>query len=104
MLCTFFFQAEGGIRDGHVTGVQTCALPISAEGWEVSTALDGPSGVRTVTDVRPDLVVLDVMLPGFDGLEVCRRIKAEDHVTVLLLTARDDDTDMLVGLSGGADE
>ena len=46
---------------------------------------------------RPDLVVLDVMLPGFDGLEVCRRIQAERPVPVLMLTARDDETDMLVG-------
>ena len=60
--------------------------------------------MRTVTDVRPDLVVLDVMLPGFDGLEVCRRIQAEDPVPVLMLTARDDETDMLVGLGVGADD
>src|SRR5699024_3378687 len=52
----------------------------------------------------PDLVVLDVMLPGFDGLEVCRRIQAEDPVPVLMLTARDDETDMLVGLGVGADD
>ena len=52
----------------------------------------------------PDLVVLDVMLPGFDGLEVCRRIQAERPVPVLMLTARDDETDLLVGLGVGADD
>ena len=52
----------------------------------------------------PDLVVLDVMLPGFDGLEVCRRIQAEPPVPVLMLTARDDETDLLVGLGVGADD
>src|SRR5699024_7413085 len=77
---------------------------LTAEGWEVSTALDGPSGVRTVAEVRPDVVVLDVMLPGFDGLEVCRRIQADEPVPVLMLTARDDETDMLVGLGVGADD
>ncbi|PWH05373.1 DNA-binding response regulator [Brachybacterium endophyticum] len=77
---------------------------LTAEGWDVSTALDGPSGVRTVSEVRPDVVVLDVMLPGFDGLEVCRRIQAEEPVPVLMLTARDDETDMLVGLGVGADD
>ena len=52
----------------------------------------------------PDLVVLDVMLPGFDGLEVCRRIQADRPVPVLMLTARDDETDLLVGLGVGADD
>src|SRR3712207_416732 len=53
---------------------------------------------------RPDAVVLDVMLPGFDGLEVCRRIQAERPVPVLMLTARDSETDVLVGLGVGADD
>lgn len=77
---------------------------LTAEGWDVTTAPDGPSGVRAVTEVRPDVVVLDVMLPGFDGLEVCRRIQADEPVPVLMLTARDDETDMLVGLGVGADD
>lgn len=77
---------------------------LQAEGWEVTTAYDGPSGVRSVSQTDPDLVVLDVMLPGFDGLEVCRRIQAERPVPVLMLTARDDETDMLVGLGVGADD
>ena len=54
--------------------------------------------------LAPDLVVLDVMLPGFDGLEVCRRIQATRPVPVLMLTARDDETDLLVGLGVGADD
>src|SRR5699024_9723435 len=92
------------VIEDEPTITRAIADRLTAEGWEVSTALDGPSGVRTVTDVRPDLVVLDVMLPGFDGLEVCRRIQAEDPVPVLMLTARDDETDMLVGLGVGADD
>ena len=75
-----------------------------AEGFTVCTALDGPSAVAAFTEHQPDLVVLDVMLPGFDGLEVCRRIQAERPVPVLMVTARDDETDILIGLGVGADD
>ncbi len=77
---------------------------LRAEGYDVSVAGDGPSGVALCEQVRPDLVVLDVMLPGFDGLEVCRRVQRDRHVPVLMLTARDDETDLLVGLGVGADD
>jgi DNA-binding response OmpR family regulator len=75
-----------------------------AEGFRVVQAFDGPGAVQAHSDHRPDLVVLDLMLPGFDGLEVCRRIQAERPVPVLLLTARTDETDLLVGLGVGADD
>ena len=77
---------------------------LAAEGWQVDIAGDGPSGVRAAADLAPDVVVLDVMLPGMDGLEVCRRIQADRPVPVLMLTARDDETDVLVGLGVGADD
>ncbi|MFH5824106.1 response regulator [Georgenia sp. AZ-5] len=77
---------------------------LQAEGWRVRVAGDGPGGVTAARESRPDVVVLDVMLPGLDGLEVCRRIQAEREVPVLMLTARDDETDMLVGLGVGADD
>ena len=77
---------------------------LRAEGYEVSVASNGPSGVALCEQVRPDLVVLDVMLPGFDGLEVCRRVQRDRHVPVLMLTARDDENDLLVGLAVGADD
>jgi len=70
----------------------------------VETAIDGPSAVAVAAATDPDLVVLDVMLPGFDGLEVCRRIQAVRSIPVLMLTARSDETDMLVGLGIGADD
>src|SRR5665647_2660779 len=70
----------------------------------VDIAGDGPSGVRAAAELDPDVVILDVMLPGMDGLEVCRRIQAERPVPVLMLTARDDETDVLVGLGVGADD
>jgi DNA-binding response OmpR family regulator len=77
---------------------------LRAEGFEVSSALDGPGAVRAFAHGGPDLVVLDVMLPGFDGLEVCRRIQADRPVPVLMVTARDDETDILIGLGVGADD
>ncbi len=77
---------------------------LRAEGHHVVSAYDGPGAVAACTEHRPDLVVLDVMLPGFDGLEVCRRIQRERPVPVLMLTARDDEADVLVGLGVGADD
>ena len=77
---------------------------LSAEGWRVEIAGDGPGGVAAARAFLPDVVVLDVMLPGMDGLEVCRRIQADREVPVLMLTARDDETDILVGLGVGADD
>jgi DNA-binding response OmpR family regulator len=86
------------------TIADSVAARLRAEGFAVEIAADGPAAVAAATRDRPDLVVLDVMLPGFDGLEVCRRIQAERPVPVLMLTARDDETDLLVGLAVGADD
>jgi DNA-binding response OmpR family regulator len=80
------------------------AARLRAEGFEVETAGDGPAGVELCRAFRPDLVVLDLMLPGIDGLEVCRRIQSERHVPVLMLTARDSEVDLEVGLGVGADD
>ncbi|MFF5295218.1 response regulator transcription factor [Paractinoplanes globisporus] len=80
------------------------AARLRAEGFAVEVAGDGPGAVEAARRVQPELIVLDVMLPGFDGLEVCRRIQAERPVPILMLTARDDETDLLVGLAVGADD
>ncbi|NUT96026.1 MAG: response regulator transcription factor [Saccharothrix sp.] len=90
------------VVEDDLTIATSVAARLRAEGFEVELAHDGPSGVRKAADV--DLVVLDVMLPGFDGLEVCRRIQAHRPVPVLMLTARGDETDLLVGLAVGADD
>ena len=92
------------VVDDEPTIAQSVAARLRAEGFEVEIAADGPSAVAAAAARRPDLVVLDVMLPGFDGLEVCRRIQAERPVPVLMLTARDEETDLLVGLAVGADD
>ncbi|WP_198653510.1 response regulator transcription factor [Actinocorallia populi] len=86
------------------TIAQAVAERLIVEGFEVATAADGPAGVAVAASFLPDLLVLDVMLPGFDGLEVCRRVQAARPVPVLMLTARDDETDLLVGLGVGADD
>src|SRR3990170_5250474 len=86
------------------TIADSVAARLRAEGFTVRIAGDGPDAVEAARQMRPDLVVLDVMLPGFDGLEVCRRIQSERPVPVLMLTARDDETDLLVGLAVGADD
>ena len=83
---------------------RTVADRLTGEGYDVVRAYDGPGAVAACAETRPDAVVLDVMLPGFDGLEVCRRIQADRPVPVLMLTARDDESDILVGLGVGADD
>jgi DNA-binding response OmpR family regulator len=86
------------------TIAEAVAARLRAEGFTVHVAVDGPGAVEAARRLRPDAVVLDVMLPGFDGLEVCRRLQAERPVPVLMLTARDDETDLLIGLAVGADD
>jgi DNA-binding response OmpR family regulator len=83
---------------------ESVAARLRAEGFECSIASDGPGGVELCERLRPDLVVLDLMLPGFDGMEVCRRIQTERHVPVLMLTARTSETDVITGLGMGADD
>ena len=77
---------------------------LRAEGFAVDHAGSGPVAVEMANRGKPDLIVLDLMLPGFDGLEVCRRVQAQRPVPVLMLTARDDENDLLVGLAVGADD
>ncbi|MFI5610447.1 response regulator transcription factor [Amycolatopsis sp. NPDC051903] len=99
---------RGGRRvlvvEDDLTIAASIAARLRAEGFTVDLAHDGPAAVEADAAADPDLVVLDVMLPGFDGLEVCRRIQARRPVPVLMLTARADETDLLVGLGVGADD
>lgn len=74
------------------------------EGYEVYTATDGVTGLKAARAYKPDLIVLDVMLPGIDGLELLSRLRRESNVYVILLTARTEETDKIVGLSVGADD
>ena len=80
------------------------AARLRSEGYAVEIAADGPLGVARCGEMHPDAVVLDLMLPGMDGLEVCERIQAQTAVPVLMLTARDSERDLVVGLGVGADD
>ena len=90
-------EDEAAIAEAVVTRLR-------AEGFETATAADGPSAVETALTLRPDLIVLDLNLPGFDGLEVCRAVHQVKRIPVVMLTARTDETDLLVGLGIGADD
>lgn len=83
---------------------EVTALALAAEGYRVEEAEDGPSGLAAVERGHPDLVLLDVMLPGLDGFEVCRRIRRTSLVPVIMLTARSSTVDIVVGLESGADD
>jgi DNA-binding response OmpR family regulator len=80
------------------------AARLRSEGYVVHIAGDGPSGIELCERTRPDLVILDLMLPGLDGLEVCKHVQRERAVPVLMLTARDTETDLVVGLAVGGDD
>ena len=77
---------------------------LSAEGFRVVVAHDGPDAIRMHVEHHPDLVVLDLMLPGMDGLEVCKEIQRKEWTPVLMLTARTDEADKVAGLAVGADD
>src|SRR5688572_20018878 len=77
------------------------------EHYEVATALDGETGLAQARQKLPDLIVLDLMLPGIDGLEVCRRLRADSrtaHIPIVMLTAKGEETDAVIGLAQGADD
>ncbi|MDZ7577667.1 MAG: response regulator transcription factor [Candidatus Nanopelagicales bacterium] len=92
------------VVDDEAALTKVVASYLIREGFDTCFAHDGPSAVEVAKARRPDLIILDVMLPGFDGFEVCRRIRTFSDAYVLMLTARDDETDAVVGLSVGADD
>jgi two-component system, OmpR family, response regulator ResD len=94
------------VVDDEPTIAEVVARYLARAGYETRTASDGPSAVAAATVRRPDLVVLDIMLPGLDGLEVMRRLHedAGERVPVILLTAKGEEADRLVGLRQGADD
>jgi two-component system alkaline phosphatase synthesis response regulator PhoP len=84
--------------------VEICRDYLVAAGFDVITASDGPQGLAAARRERPDLIVLDLMLPGMDGLDVCRELRREGSTPVIMLTARVEESDKLVGLELGADD
>ncbi len=90
--------------DDEPTLLETVGYNLRKAGYEVRTASDGPSGLEAARRERPDLVILDLMLPGFDGFEVCRHLRRESAVPVLMLSALGEEVDKVVGLELGADD
>jgi DNA-binding response OmpR family regulator len=84
--------------------LSTIAFNLRREGYRVLTAADGEAGLATALRERPDLLILDLMLPRLDGLEVCRRLRQESAIPILMLTAKADEVDRVVGLELGADD
>ncbi len=77
---------------------------LKAEGYEFQSAYDGPTGLAAARSFKPDIIVLDIMLPGMDGIELLANLRRESNVYVIMLTARSEETDKIVGLSVGADD
>jgi DNA-binding response OmpR family regulator len=92
------------VADDEPTLVATLKYNLERESYAVVTAADGESALEAARASRPDLILLDLMMPGLNGLEVCRIIRREMHVPILILTARDAETDKVAGLEIGADD
>jgi DNA-binding response OmpR family regulator len=92
------------VVDDEATLVDTIRYNLRREGYEVHVASEGNEALKLARASAPDLVVLDLMLPGLDGLELCRQLRRESTVPILMLTAKDDEVDKIVGLEVGADD
>jgi len=92
------------VVDDEPAIVELAQLYLHKDGYETVTAGDGIEALVQVKQARPDLVVLDLMLPGLDGWEVCRRLRSETDLPIIMLTARSEDVDKIVGLELGADD
>jgi two-component system alkaline phosphatase synthesis response regulator PhoP len=92
------------VIDDEPSIVKLVSAYLKPEGYEVHTASDGLAGLKAARAVKPDIVILDIMLPGMDGLELLQHLRRESQAYVILLTARTEETDKIVGLSIGADD
>ncbi len=92
------------VVDDDVKIVELVKLYLKHDGYNVITAYDGREALRLARELSPDLIILDIMLPGIDGLEICRILRVESAVPIILLTARTTEQDRIVGLDIGADD
>jgi two-component system response regulator MtrA len=92
------------VVDDDLALAEMLGIVLHNEGLDVVHCADGSSALAVFRESRPDVVLLDVMLPGIDGIEVCRRIRAESGIPIVMLTARTDTIDVVVGLESGADD
>src|SRR5580698_3332128 len=111
--CSAWSQTDGtmGLMKGRVLVVDDDAalaemlgIVLRGEGFEPTFVSDGDKAMDAFRDSRPDLVLLDLMLPGLDGIDVCRQIRAESGVPIVMLTAKSDTVDVVLGLESGADD
>lgn len=98
------FGAKILLIDDEESIINLVTAYLRPEGYQVYTAMDGPAGLRAARSYKPDLIVLDVMLPGMDGIELLTQLRRESEVYVIMLTAKSEETDKIVGLSVGADD
>lgn len=92
------------VVDDEISLQETLAYNLKKQGYDVETTGDGAEAIELAREIEPDLIILDVMLPGLDGFEICRILRREMTTPVLMLTARDDEIDRVVGLEVGADD
>lgn len=92
------------IVDDEQRIIDLAQMYLEQEGYTITSATDGAVAYQRIMDEEPGLIVLDLMLPGMDGLEICRRVRAQSDVPIIMLTARSDDIDKIVGLELGADD
>lgn len=92
------------IVDDELSLINLVSAYLRPEGFEVHTAIDGPAGLKAARSIRPDLIVLDIMLPGLDGIQLLTQLRRESDVYVIMLTAKTEETDKIIGLSMGADD
>ncbi len=92
------------VVDDEISLQETVAYNLKKQGYDVQTTGDGAEALDLAREIKPDLIILDVMLPGLDGFEICRILRKEMTTPVLMLTARDDEIDRVVGLEVGADD
>src|ERR1700685_841342 len=92
------------VVDDDAALAEMLGIVLRGEGFEPSFVADGDKALAAFREVKPDLVLLDLMLPGRDGIDVCRQIRAESGIPIVMLTAKSDTVDVVVGLESGADD
>src|ERR671925_1719392 len=99
-----FMKGRVLVVDDDAALAEMLGIVLRGEGFEPSFVADGDKALEAFRDTRPDLVLLDLMLPGRDGIDVCRQIRGESGVPIVMLTAKSDTIDVVVGLESGADD
>jgi len=99
-----FMKGRVLVVDDDAALAEMLGIVLRGEGFEPTFVADGDKAMEVFRDFRPDLVLLDLMLPGMDGIDVCRQIRAESGVPIVMLTAKSDTVDVVLGLESGADD